>query len=168
MRWDDIDDEGVWDIPKGEREKGNAGLLKLPAQALKIIKAQPRIEGNAYVLAGSRGDGPMDGSASRAKRAFDKRCTVSGWTLHDLRRTARSLMSRAGVSSEHAERVLGHVIPGIEGTYDRHAYSDEKADALRRLASLISDICKRRANWQSREDEAAKGSRPCVSLTTTS
>jgi hypothetical protein len=37
------------------------------------------------------------------------------------------LMSRAGVPSEHAERVLGHVIPGIEQIYDRHQYFEEKA-----------------------------------------
>ena len=65
------------------------------------------------------------------KARFDKTGGVEGWVLHDLRRTARSLMSRAGVSSEHAERVMGHVIPGVEGIYDRHAYFDEKADRAR-------------------------------------
>ena len=60
--------------------------------------------------------------------------------MHDLRRTARSLMSRAGVSGDHAERVMGHVIGGVEGIYDRHSYRDEKADALRRLAGLIDAI----------------------------
>ena len=60
--------------------------------------------------------------------------------IHDLRRTARSLMSRAGVSSEHAERVMGHGIAGVEGVYDRHSYRDEKADALQRLAALIDGI----------------------------
>ena len=60
--------------------------------------------------------------------------------LHDLRLTARSLMSRAGVTSEHAERVLGHVIGGVEGVYDRHSYMDEKAAALDRLARLIDLI----------------------------
>jgi hypothetical protein len=49
-------------------------------------------------------------------------------------------MSRAGVSSEHAERVLGHVIPGVEGVYDRHAYFAEKAHALAKLAALIERI----------------------------
>lgn len=32
------------------------------------------------------------------------------WVLHDLRRTARLLMSRAGVLSDHAKRVLGHAL----------------------------------------------------------
>jgi hypothetical protein len=49
-------------------------------------------------------------------------------------------MARAGVSSEHAERVLGHAIVGVEGVYDRHHYRDETADALRRLARLITQI----------------------------
>jgi integrase len=44
-------------------------------------------------------------------RAADKRKPMPPWVLHDLRRTAWSLMSRAGVTSDIAERVLGHVIP---------------------------------------------------------
>jgi hypothetical protein len=49
-------------------------------------------------------------------------------------------MARAGVSSEHAERVLGHAIRGVEGTYNRHPYTPEMADALKRLARLITQI----------------------------
>ena len=44
------------------------------------------------------------------------------------------------MSSEHAERVMGHRISGVAGVYDRHSYFDEKADALRRLATLIESI----------------------------
>jgi hypothetical protein len=39
-----------------------------------------------------------------------------------------------------AERALGHAIAGVEGVYDRHFYSDEKADALNRLAALVETI----------------------------
>ena len=45
-----------------------------------------------------------------------------------------------GRSRDHAERVLGHRIAGVEGTYDRYAYEDEKADALQMLATLIDQI----------------------------
>ena len=65
---------------------------------------------------------------------------VTGWTLHDLRRTSRSLLSRAGVRPDIAERVLGHAVGGVEGIYDRHRYDDEKADALARLAAPIERI----------------------------
>jgi integrase len=106
--------------------------LKLPRQALEIIQAQPKGDGDLvfgrFVNFG------------RCKDRLNKACGVNEWTLHDLRRTARSLMSRAGVSSEHAERVLGHAIRGVEGVYDRHAYSNEKAHALRSLADLVERI----------------------------
>ena len=49
-------------------------------------------------------------------------------------------MSRAGVSSDHAERVLGHVIPGVRGVYDRHEYAVEKRAALEKLDAQIARI----------------------------
>ena len=49
-------------------------------------------------------------------------------------------MSRAGVRPDISERVLGHAIAGVEGVYDRHKYSDEKAHALKALAGLIENI----------------------------
>jgi integrase len=65
---------------------------------------------------------------------------LPNWTLHDLRRSAKSLMARAGVRPDISERVLGHVIGGVEGTYDRHSYVDEKRDALEKLAAMIERI----------------------------
>ena len=74
------------------------------------------------------------------KRRIDRQVQIEPWVFHDLRRTARSLMARAGVPRDVAERVLGHVIQGVEGTYDRHEYRAEKADALAKLAGLIALI----------------------------
>jgi integrase len=139
MRWSDISADGVWKIQTEAREKSNAGSLQLSPATLAIINAQPRISGNPYVFAAARGDGPLN-SFSKAKQAFDEACGVTGWTLHDCRRTARSLMSRAQVNSDIAERVLGHTIKGVESVYDRYKYDAEKADALRRLESLIHTI----------------------------
>jgi integrase len=138
LRWDDVDGD-VWTIRTAEREKGNPGKLKLPQIALEIIRAQPRFVGNPYVFAGQHG-AAWHILSGRPKRDFDAKCGVTGWRLHDLRRTARSLMSRAGVQSEHAERVLGHAIGGVEGIYNRHTYDVEKADALKKLAALIEQI----------------------------
>jgi integrase len=138
MRWTDLVD-GVWEIATEEREKGNAGALKLPQLALDIIAAQPHIAGNPYVFPG-RGKGPFNSFSQRKEDLDTKLPDLPPWTLHDLRRTARSLMSRAGISSDHAERVLGHAIEGVEGVYDRLAYFNEKADALNKLAHLIETI----------------------------
>jgi integrase len=138
LRWADVSEDGVWTIPTAPREKGNPGTLRLPPLAMKIIKAQLRLASNPYVFAG-RGNGPLSGFSTRHE-AFKVRSGVDGFHVHDLRRCCRSLMARAGVPSEHAERVLGHAIAGVEGVYNRHAYTAETADALRRLARLITQI----------------------------
>jgi integrase len=62
------------------------------------------------------------------------------WTFHDLRRTARSLMNRAGVPADHAERCLGHVMPGVSGVYDPYEYLEAKRDAFNKLAASIKGI----------------------------
>jgi integrase len=80
------------------------------------------------------------GGHSRHKAAIDAASGVTGWTIHDLRRTARSLMSRAGISSDHAERCLGHVIGGVRGVYDRHEYLEEKRQGFEALAGLVERI----------------------------
>ena len=77
---------------------------------------------------------------------MDVKTGMKDWVVHDLRRTARSLMSRAGVAPDTADRVLGHALTGVRGTYDRYGYLDEKADALARLAALIDAIVNPKAN----------------------
>ena len=88
-----------------------------------ILAELPRFAKNPYVFAGRVGH--INGM-SKSKARFDKIAGVFDWTLHDLRRTARTLMSRVGVSADIAERVLGHTMEGIRGTYDWHVYADER------------------------------------------
>jgi integrase len=139
MKRSDITNDGIWEIATAAREKGNAGALQLPVQALGVIQAQAKFKSNPYVFAAVRGDGPLNGFNKR-KAAFDRACGVTGWTLHDLRRTARSLMSRAGVTDEHAEHALGHKLQGVKKVYDRYDYFKEKSDALARVAALLERI----------------------------
>ena len=137
MRWEDISIDGAWHVPNGTREKGAGGVMVLPGVALDIIKARPRFASNPYVFAGR--DFYIKGFA-KLKRALDAKVPIAPWQFHDLRRTARSLMSRAGARPDIAERVLGHAIRGVESVYDRHSYRDEKAHALNALAGLIESI----------------------------
>lgn len=102
-----------------------------------------------YAFSTDGGYKPFSGF-SKAKSRLDKvlatrrkeagRPPMPGWRLHDLRRTARSLMSRAGINSDIAERVLGHTMQGVRGVYDRYAYLDEKRNALERLDALVRSI----------------------------
>jgi integrase len=75
------------------------------------------------------------------KRGDDlEKVALPDWRLHDLRRTGKTLMVRAGVRPDISERVLGHIIPGVEGVYDQHDYIEEKNDALEKLAGMIARI----------------------------
>lgn len=152
MSWDDLSGD-VWTIATEEREKGNAARLKLPRLAIAIIEAQRETRTNNYVFPASfktsrvdpsRHYGSFsafgDGKAALDKAIADILPNIPHWTLHDLRRTARSLMARAKVRPDIAERVLGHAIPGVQGVYDRHAYDLERAQALTALATLIGRI----------------------------
>ena len=65
---------------------------------------------------------------------------MAPWVLHDLRRTGRSLMSRAKVPFDHAERCLGHSMGGIRQIYDRYEYLDEKRSAFEALAASVDSI----------------------------
>jgi integrase len=135
MKWENVKD-GVWCIPTEAREKGNARDLILPKEALAILEELPRFVSCPYVFTNGR----VPITPHHAKEPFDAKAKIAPWTIHDLRRTAKSLMARAGVRPDVSERVLGHVIKGVEGIYDRHDYREEKADALRKLAALLADI----------------------------
>jgi len=147
MKREDIDSEGVWRIPTKAREKGNPGMLQLSKAALDIIRKQPEVEGNPHVFPG-RGGGPFNAFSHR-KPEFDvrfeaelkkARCKLRPWVVHDLRRTAKTLMQRAGVARDISEAVLGHKLQGIEPVYGLHDFFDEKRDALVMLAKQINSI----------------------------
>ena len=149
----EIGEDRIWTIPPERYKTKRPNFVPLSEDALAVIKAQPKIDGCDYVFP-SRAETPFTGfGKSKAKldkailAAMKKQAKegtriepIPNWTLHDLRRTAKTLMVRAGVRPDISERVLGHVIAGVEGTYDRHSYADEKRDALEKLAEMVERI----------------------------
>jgi integrase len=132
-RWSEI--KGAdWLIPGDRYKTGVDHLIPLSGAALALI--EPAQGDFIFTVSGAL---PIS-SFSSSKETFDKACGVSNWHIHDLRRSARSLMSRAGVNADIAERCLGHVLPGVRGVYDRHEYREEKRLAFEALASLVTRI----------------------------
>jgi len=136
-------------------------VLALMGDRPKDVKAHP------FVFSTTDGMRPFSGF-SKAKATLDKhidklrkedgRDPMAAWVLHDLRRTAKTLMARAGVRPDISERVLSHTIAGVEGVYDRYGYLPEKRDALTRLAALVERIINPSANNVASFDERrAKG-----------
>ena len=150
MRAEEIDDH-TWTIPAERYKTGVPNVVPLTSEALRWIGNRQ----SGFKFSSNGGQRAFNGY-SKAKSELDrliaqqrkkaKLKVMPPWVLHDLRRTARSLMARAGVHSDVAEQVLGHKIPGVRGVYDRHNYVAEKRDALEKLVALVGSIlaCKTR------------------------
>ncbi|MBV9570752.1 MAG: integrase arm-type DNA-binding domain-containing protein [Alphaproteobacteria bacterium] len=70
---------------------------------------------------------------SKCKAALDKRSGVSGWRLHDLRRTFRTKWEELGIQPTVAERYINHISgshAGISRVYNRHKYLSEMRQAV--------------------------------------
>lgn len=128
----------LWTLPAERVKNDKQFVLPLSRAAQEIIASIPTLDGCRYVFTVD-GRRPISGF-SKAKAAIDKASGVKGWTFHDLRRTARTLLSRAGVDADTAERCLGHAIGGVRGVYDRHKYEEQMRVAFERLAQQIKDI----------------------------
>jgi integrase len=132
MQWREINGAD-WVLP-ASRNKVKVDLVRTLSKAALAVLPKRGLDTD-YVF-GNPPDRPLTSFSLLAKNVREASKT-SGWVFHDLRRSARTLLSKAGVNADHAERVLGHVIPGIRGTYDRWEFKDEKAHALEALAHQI-------------------------------
>lgn len=137
-KWADIDlDAGLWYLRKNKTEK--AIEIPLPTLTVEWLRELRVLAcGKAHVFPARRISRqhrlPHVGTdtLNRALDALDH--GLDHFTVHDLRRTARTHLSRLGVSWNVAERCLNHKIRGVQGTYDRHDYFDERMAALTRWA----------------------------------
>jgi integrase len=136
MRREELDG-AEWSLP-ASRSKTKVVVARPLSGAAQAILAKRPLFGGEFLFSND-GKRPA-GSFSYLKKEFDAACGVTGWQLHDLRRTARSLLSRAGVASDHAERCLGHAIGGVRSVYDKHKYIEEMRHAYEALAALIERI----------------------------
>ena len=80
---------------------------------------------------------------SRAKLQLDQLSRVTGWRLHDLRRTCVSGMARLGIPPHIADKILNHnagTISGVAAVYQRHEFLSERQEALERWGSHVAHI----------------------------
>ena len=80
---------------------------------------------------------PYSETAPDRKR---ERLTVTHWAPHDLRRTSRTFLASLGCPREVGEVILGHMLPGVEGVYNRHAYDKERRVWLGRLSKYLEKL----------------------------
>lgn len=131
-----------WIIPAARYKTDIDHLLPLP----EMIRSMLPDRKQGFIFSSDGGKTPFSGF-SKAKAALDKavdvlrqregREPIRKWKFHDLRRTARSLMVSIGIADDHAKKVLGHVIIGIDSVYNVYDYKEEKFNALVKFATFI-------------------------------
>ena len=147
-RWEEFDLDGntplgaVWHLPALRTKTGmplDIPLVPAAVRWLREIKAHAT--DSEFLLPKRRRDRrervPHVGLDTLNAAMQRVQHGLPSFTLHDLRRTARTQLAALGVRREVAERCLGHAIRGVEGTYDRHNYFRERRAALEQWTDLL-------------------------------
>ena len=144
----------LWKLSSERSKTGTAITIPLPPITVDWLRElQMRACGSEYVFPNRRSaKNPHMGKdtlnraiskmfgreAGRKKQAPNLMGDMELFTVHDLRRTCRSLLAAEGVAPHVAERCLDHKLRGIEGVYNQHDYLEERRDALTLVAKRVS------------------------------
>lgn len=145
--------QAAWFIPAEHSKTGAPHTVPLSPAAVREFEAlQKYANGSAYVFPTDDGRAPADprlitrGLARNFERLQvaaseeDPPVELEPFTVHDLRRTCRTGLSRLGVAHDVAERILNHKLPGMRGVYDRHEPLEEMRAALVKWAEHLARL----------------------------
>lgn len=147
-RWEEFDLEtlspsgAVWHLPAARTKTGEGLEIPLVPEGVDwFLRLRELADGSEYVFPKRRRDArervPHVGVDTLNVALLRVKHGLPHFTLHDLRRTARTHLAALGVRREVAERCLGHKLRGVEGTYDRHDYFKERRLALAQWTKLL-------------------------------
>jgi integrase len=140
MVGDEIDfNSRTWTLPGSRTKNGKPHIVHLSEACIKLIKRASRSGSYVFSISGVK---PFQ-NFTNAKRALDELSGVTGWRLHDLRRTCVSGMARLGVPPHVADKILNHqsgTISGVAAVYQRHHFLAERKLALERWGQYIETL----------------------------
>src|SRR5262245_12908179 len=140
LQWEELNlARRVWTIPKSRTKNAKTHVVHLSEQTLAVLKGADRNGPLVFSLLGTK---PFQ-EFSRAKRVLDQLSGVTGWRLHDLRRTCVSGMARLGVVPHVADKILNHqsgTISGVAAVYQRHEFLAERREALERWGAHVAGV----------------------------
>jgi integrase len=143
MEWDEIDGRW-WTIPRQKAKNKEPHRVYLTGMALDILKQAKALAGESrFVFPAGTGDAAHLGATAPChalRRLTAEESEISDCTPHDLRRTAATKMSEAGVSRFILSKVLNHKDSTVTAIYDRHSYDREKQQALETWARKLTAI----------------------------
>ena len=127
-------------LPATLTKNGRSHIIPLGACAKELLGHARRANACYFPARGRKT--PFNGF-SKSKGKLDKRCGVSNWTLHDLRRTYASGLAALGVELPVIERLLNHVsgtFGGIVGVYQRYNFMPEMMAAVAAWEKHLASI----------------------------
>jgi integrase len=147
-KWEEFDmDAALWHIPKERSKTGMSISVPLPDMTMEWLKElRIRAYNSDYVFPNRRASkrhghiSPDTINSAIMKLFKQNKMQIEHFTIHDLRRTCRSLLSALGVPGHVAERCLNHKLKGVEGIYDRYDYLDDRRAALNKLSIQLQPI----------------------------
>jgi integrase len=137
---DELDPQNrIWTLPNLRTKNAKPHIVHLSDQAIAVLN---RANGPGNFVFSVTGERPFQ-DFSEAKRQLDAKSGVSGWRLHDLRRTCVSGMAALGVAPHVADKILNHqsgTISGVAAIYQRHQFLSERKEALDRWGAHVAHI----------------------------
>ena len=137
---DEIDfNSRTWTLPGSRTKNGKPHIVHLSEACIKLIKRASGLGSYVFSISGVK---PFQ-NFTNAKRALDELSGVTGWRLHDLRRTCVSGMAGLGVPPHVADKILNHqsgTISGVAAVYQRHHFLAERKLALERWGQYIETL----------------------------
>ena len=140
LKWEELDLVGrIWTLPKSRTKNSKEHVVHLSEASTGVLK---RADKHGPFVFSVLGAGPFN-QFSRAKRQLDQLSGVTGWRLHDLRRTCVSGMARLGIAPHIADKILNHqsgTISGVAAVYQRHEFLTQRREALEWWGAHVADI----------------------------
>jgi integrase len=140
MRWEELDlDKGLWTIPARRTKTRRSHVVHLTPQMVALLPL--RQEDQPLVFPSAQGKTYEYFSAM--KKRHDAASGVTGWVLHDLRRTVATGMAALGVAPHVADKILNHqsgAISGIAAVYQRHEFMAERKAAIELWSRHVAKI----------------------------
>lgn len=143
-QWKDVHlDEGEWHIPVENSKTGKPHIVYLSIQAQTLFKElKPLASSSVWVLPG-RGTlaKPFASNAlNQALKVSLQGQEIPAFTIHDLRRTASTLLHEQGWPSDVVEKALNHTIGGVRGVYNRAEYAEQRREMLQAWSDYIDGL----------------------------
>ncbi|MHA6847314.1 tyrosine-type recombinase/integrase [Ralstonia syzygii] len=151
------EEDGLWwTIPKiktkiAKNDNASDHRVPLVGRAAAVVRRRMAIAKDGWLFP-SRRSGPTEQKTiqvavwhhqpyCKSRPELDRpRLPVANWAPHDLRRTARTMLTALGCPTDVAESILGHMLPGVEGIYNRHTYDRERREWLTRLDAHLEAL----------------------------